>query len=58
MLFRKFQLEWQYGLSELIIVVAGVMIALAADGCTAGVCGGCGIRPFECVLTNRPREEF
>ena len=32
MLFRKFQLEWQYGLSELIIVVAGVMIALAADG--------------------------
>jgi hypothetical protein len=32
MKFRKLKLDWQYGLSELLIVVAGVLIALAADG--------------------------
>lgn len=32
MLFRKLQLSWRYGISELLIVVAGVMIALYADG--------------------------
>lgn len=32
MLFRKLQLNWRYGISELVIVVAGVLIALAADG--------------------------
>jgi len=32
MLFRKEKLNWRYGLSELLIVVAGVLIALAADG--------------------------
>lgn len=32
MLFRKFHLNWRYGVSELAIVVAGVLIALAADG--------------------------
>lgn len=31
MLFRKLELNWRYGLGELVIVVAGVMIALAAD---------------------------
>jgi hypothetical protein len=32
MKFRKLKLDWQYGISELLIVVAGVLIALAADG--------------------------
>jgi hypothetical protein len=32
MLFRKLRLDWRYGITELIIVVAGVLIALAADG--------------------------
>jgi len=32
MLFRKLKLNWRYGLSELLIVVFGVFIALAADG--------------------------
>ena len=32
MLFRKLKLNWRYGLSELLIVVLGVYIALAADG--------------------------
>lgn len=32
MRFRKLRLDWRYGISELVIVVAGVMIALAADG--------------------------
>ena len=32
MLFRKLNLDWRYGLSELLIVVVGVFIALAADG--------------------------
>ncbi len=32
MLFRKLRLDWKYGLSELVIVVTGVLIALAADG--------------------------
>ena len=32
MLFRKLSLDWRYAISELAIVVAGVMIALAADG--------------------------
>jgi hypothetical protein len=32
MQFRKLKLDWQYGFSELLIVVAGVLIALAADG--------------------------
>lgn len=32
MLFRKLQLNWRYGIGELLIVVAGVMIALYADG--------------------------
>ncbi|MEQ9401614.1 MAG: hypothetical protein RJQ04_20785 [Longimicrobiales bacterium] len=32
MLFRKLELDWKYGLSELLIVVTGVLIALAADG--------------------------
>ena len=32
MLFRKLRLDWRYGISELVIVVAGVLIALAADG--------------------------
>jgi hypothetical protein len=32
MLFRKLQLNWRYGIAELGIVVAGVLIALAADG--------------------------
>jgi len=31
MLFRKLRLDWRYGISELLIVVAGVLIALAAD---------------------------
>ncbi len=31
MLFRKLQLNWKYGVSELLIVVAGVLIALYAD---------------------------
>ena len=32
MLFRKQRLDWRYGISELVIVVMGVLIALAADG--------------------------
>lgn len=32
MLFRKLELDWRYAVGELFIVVAGVMIALAADG--------------------------
>lgn len=32
MLFRKMRLDWRYGVSELGIVVAGVLIALYADG--------------------------
>ena len=32
MLFRKQRLDWRYGITELVIVVAGVLIALAADG--------------------------
>jgi len=32
MLFRKLKLNWRYGVSELVIVVLGVFIALAADG--------------------------
>ena len=32
MLFRKLKLDWKYGISELLIVVAGVLIALAANG--------------------------
>ena len=32
MLFRKLKLDWRYGFFELLIVVAGVMIALGADG--------------------------
>lgn len=32
MLFRKLRLDWRYGITELVIVVAGVLIALAADG--------------------------
>jgi hypothetical protein len=32
MLFRKEKLDWRYGVSELLIVVAGVLIALTADG--------------------------
>jgi len=32
MLFRKLRLDWRYGISELVIVVTGVLIALAADG--------------------------
>ena len=32
MLFRKLKLDWRYGLSELVIVVTGVLIALAAEG--------------------------
>lgn len=32
MLFRKLRLDWRYGLSELVIVVVGVLIALAAEG--------------------------
>ncbi len=31
MLWRKFKLEWSYAVGELIIVVAGVLIALAID---------------------------
>ena len=31
MLFRKLQLNWKYGVSELLIVLAGVLIALYAD---------------------------
>ena len=31
MLFRKERLDWRYGITELVIVVAGVMIALGAD---------------------------
>lgn len=31
MRFRKLGLDWRYGISELVIVVAGVLIALAAD---------------------------
>jgi hypothetical protein len=31
MLFRKLSLDWRYGLSELAIVVCGVLIALGAD---------------------------
>jgi hypothetical protein len=31
MLFRKLRLDWRYAISELIIVVAGVLIALGAD---------------------------
>jgi hypothetical protein len=32
MLFRKLRLDWRYAFSELVIVVAGVLIALTADG--------------------------
>ena len=32
MQFRKLRLDWRYGISELLIVVVGVLIALAADG--------------------------
>ncbi len=32
MLFRKLNLDWRYGITELLIVVVGVLIALAADG--------------------------
>jgi hypothetical protein len=32
MLFRKFNLNWRYAVAELVIVAAGVLIALAADG--------------------------
>jgi hypothetical protein len=32
MLFRKLKLDWRYGISELLIVVCGVLIALAAEG--------------------------
>jgi hypothetical protein len=31
MLWRKFKLDWQYAIGELLIVVAGVLIALAID---------------------------
>jgi hypothetical protein len=31
MLFRKASLDWRYGITELVIVVAGVLIALGAD---------------------------
>jgi hypothetical protein len=31
MLWRKFRLDWQYAIGELLIVVAGVLIALAID---------------------------
>ena len=31
MLFRKYNLDWRYGISELAIVVLGVLIALAAN---------------------------
>ena len=33
MLFRKLNLDWRYAITELVIVIAGVLIALAADGC-------------------------
>ena len=36
MLFRKLRLDWRYGVSELVIVVAGVLIALYADGWRQG----------------------
>jgi len=36
MLFRKLRLDWRYAISELVIVIAGVMIALAADGWARG----------------------
>ncbi len=32
MLFRKLELDWRYAVGEFFIVVAGVLIALAADG--------------------------
>ena len=32
MLFRRLKLDWRYGISELLIVVCGVLIALAAEG--------------------------
>ncbi|TFG66423.1 MAG: hypothetical protein E4H28_01980 [Gemmatimonadales bacterium] len=32
MLLRRLKLDWRYGLGEFLIVVAGVMMALAADG--------------------------
>lgn len=31
MLFRELRLDWRYGITELLIVVAGVLIALGAD---------------------------
>ena len=31
MLWRKFKLDWQYAIGELVIVVAGVLVALAID---------------------------
>lgn len=31
MLWRKFKLDWQYAIGELLIVVAGVLVALAID---------------------------
>ncbi len=31
MLWRKFKLEWSYAVGELLIVVAGVLVALAID---------------------------
>ena len=32
MIFRKLKLDWKYGLSELLIVVVAVLIALTAEG--------------------------
>lgn len=37
MLFRKLKLDWRYGISELLIVVCGVLIALAAEGWRQGL---------------------
>ncbi len=36
MRFRQLKLDWRYGIGELFIVVAGVLIALAADGWAQG----------------------
>jgi hypothetical protein len=32
MLFRRLNLDWRYAITELVIVVVGVLLALAADG--------------------------
>jgi len=37
MLFRKLKLDWRYGISELAIVVVGVLIALSAEGWLTGL---------------------